>query len=85
MKKLFIFLIVIGIFLMLYLAFWPKNSGYGILEDFDGKISFYKSGSCGCCDVHSNYLRSKGNLDVEEINLAELDAIKIKNSFFIFS
>ena len=37
--------------------------------------TYYKSISCGCCDVHSKYLDSKG-FDIKVNNLQDVTAIK---------
>src|SRR3990170_7178345 len=37
--------------------------------------TYYKSISCGCCDVHSKYLDSKG-FDIKLNNLQDVTAIK---------
>ena len=58
---------------------WFKNifssKENNILEDFDGKVEFHKSMSCGCCGVHSDYIKSKG-LKFEIINMEEINPIK---------
>ena len=40
------------------------------------KVTFYKSGSCGCCSVYLNYLQSKTNLAPDVVNLEDLSLIK---------
>ena len=40
------------------------------------KVTFYKSGSCGCCSVYLNYLQSKTNLAPDVVNLEDLSPIK---------
>lgn len=39
--------------------------------------TYYKSISCGCCDVHSRYLDSKG-FDIKMNNLQDISGIKSK-------
>ncbi len=52
-------------------------TGNSIRGDDGSKISatVYKSLSCGCCEIHSNYLKSKG-FDVEKKNVQDTSIIK---------
>ena len=53
-----------------------KASGFETVNNFDGEMKIYKSGSCGCCGVYSNYFKNKGNSKTEIINLENLNALK---------
>ena len=53
-----------------------KASSFEIVNNFDGEMKIYKSGSCGCCGIYSNYFKNKGNSKTEIINLENLNALK---------
>ena len=62
---------------ILFAVFESKSvSSFENIDNFDGNIQIYKSGSCGCCDVYSNYFKTKGNSNVEVVDLEDLDLIK---------
>ena len=64
--------LVIGIFALI-----PDNaSSFQAVENFDGEIKIYKSTSCGCCDVYSNYFKSRGNSKTQAVNLQDIDSLK---------
>jgi len=65
-------LVVTGIFILNA----NKASSFEIVNNFDGKMKIYKTGSCGCCGVYSNYFKNNGNSKTEIINLENLDALK---------
>ena len=48
-----------------------------ILKNFEGNVEFYKSMSCGCCGIHSDYLRRQG-LDHQIITVDDVSKIKKK-------
>ncbi len=50
------------------------------IEGAPGKVLVYKSNTCGCCSVYVDYLKSKGSLNVEVVNLADLSEIKSRYS-----
>jgi hypothetical protein len=75
MKKTIGFTIIGITILIILIMFLKFTSGSAVLEDFNGKVKFYKSVSCGCCGIHSNYLKNKG-LDIEVINMDDLSPIK---------
>lgn len=80
MKKKYIF--GIGIFLVLVviivISISPGGSSYANIDAATGEMKIYKSVSCGCCGIYSNYFKGKGNSDVEVVNLGSLDTIKEK-------
>ena len=48
------------------------GSGSGkSLENFDEKMSIYKSSSCGCCEVYFQYFKGKGNSNVNLVTIAD--------------
>lgn len=66
-KSLFV---ILGIAFIVGAFFIFNTGGASGIE-----ATYYKSISCGCCDVHSKYLDSKG-FDIEINNLQTLDSIK---------
>lgn len=69
MKKFF--LVVLIILLVSISAFFIFNT-----KEVSGiTATYYKSTSCGCCEVHSKYLDSKG-FDIEINNLQDMSQIK---------
>jgi hypothetical protein len=55
-----------------------KASSFEIVNNFDDGIKIYKTGSCGCCGIYSNYFKSKGNAKTEIIDLESLGSVKEK-------
>ncbi|PIO07771.1 hypothetical protein COU59_02855 [Candidatus Pacearchaeota archaeon CG10_big_fil_rev_8_21_14_0_10_34_12] len=69
MKKTYF--VVAGILVISVLAFFVFNT-----KEVSGmEAVYYKSISCGCCDVHSKYLSSKG-FDIKINNLKDVSEIK---------
>ncbi len=56
----------------------PESTGYVTLNSYKEEITYYRSGNCGCCSVHSDYLTSKGKLNIKNINVGDVEAIKEK-------
>lgn len=75
---IFAVVLILGI---LFLIFPKSNTSFVALEKFEGEVTLYKSMSCGCCGVHSNYLSSKGGLDIDIIEM--MDLTEIKNQYNI--
>jgi len=77
-KKLFIWGIVVAVLLgFLFLAFGSgRVNSYTTLSNYAGDMTIYKSGSCGCCAVYSNYFKGKGNSQVKVANLENLNSLK---------
>ena len=67
--------LIIGVFL------WSSSragiDGMSVLN-LGADVDFYKSMSCGCCDIHASYLEGKGNLKVNRIGLDDITSIKEK-------
>ena len=53
-----------------------KTSGFTALKDFEGEVTFYRSLSCGCCSLHEGYLRNKGGLKVNAVQMPDISSIK---------
>jgi hypothetical protein len=68
--------VVIGIFALN--AGKGKASSFDNVKNFQGEMKLYKSESCGCCDIYSNYFKNKGNSRTEIINLESLYSVKEK-------
>src|SRR3989344_6734618 len=79
-KKILIIGIIATVLLAsLFFIFTSKNvSSYEAIGSFEGDMTIYKSGSCGCCDVYSSYFKSKGNSNLKVVDLADLGATKGK-------
>lgn len=56
-------------------------SAYQNLKSFDGEMKFYKSSTCGCCEVYSSYFKSKGSSKIEIVN--GIDNTKIMEKYGI--
>jgi len=64
--------IVIGIFALLMILISSGNaSGYETLRSFEGKMILYKSSTCGCCEVYSQYFKGKGNSEIEIVTVSD--------------
>lgn len=59
----------------------PKSgaSSYESIDSFNGDVEIYKSFTCGCCGIYSNYFDSKTDTNFEVFNLAEIESLKIEN------
>ena len=77
-KKAFFW--TVAIILIVALLFFTlgnnKSSGFATLSAYDGEMTLYKSGSCGCCDVYSNYFKSKGNPNIDVVDLESVNQVK---------
>lgn len=76
MKFKFFLFIFIFIFILIFLAGCSSNNkitGDAVVEP----ITIYKSSSCGCCSLYSNYMKGKG-FNVAEINPTNIYEIKNK-------
>ncbi|MCR4327732.1 MAG: hypothetical protein NUV46_04080 [Nanoarchaeota archaeon] len=77
-KTLYFLFGIVVVFVVVFLA----GSGSGkSLEDFDEKMSIYKSSSCGCCEVYFQYFKGKGNSNVNMV--AVTDNKKIMDKYEI--
>lgn len=53
------------------------------MTGFGGEAAFYKSPGCGCCELHANYLSSKGKFKLNVIDTQDISTVK--NKFGIHS
>lgn len=74
-KSLLVGLILVG--LILFVVFLiPKNSSFEEINAFEGEIDIYKSLTCGCCSIYSQYFDGKTKTKVNEINMQDLTSIR---------
>ncbi len=67
---------IIGIIiLVIVITFIFSNNSKEELN-YNGEVKFYKSITCGCCEVYSSYLSQKGKLNVNNIEQEDISAIK---------
>lgn len=77
-------ILVLGVLIVvlsgiLFLVFSSKNvSSYEAVNKYEGDITVYKSGSCGCCDVYLSYFKSRGNSKTKAVDLGDLKSLKDK-------
>lgn len=77
MKKSLIFGIIIA-FIILAVLLFSKGSNATSFENIDNaeKIDIYKSLTCGCCDVYSNYVDGKVSSRVNVFDIQDSNEIK---------
>jgi len=73
--------LILGIGVVIVLAFVlilvkPTKVSYVSLDSYQEEVPLYKSFSCGCCDVHANYLESRGGLDIKISEEMDISYIK---------
>lgn len=68
-------IIIALLIIMLFVTLKEPKSESAILKNFEGNVEVHKSLSCGCCGVHSNYMKNKG-LDFQIINMDSVSPIK---------
>ncbi len=76
-----IWILGIGLIVIIALSFFlfkPASVNYVALEGFNQPVQFYKSITCGCCDVNANYLKSKGGLNIQVSSKTDISDIKKK-------
>ena len=54
----------------------PRGNSFTTLENFDGEVTIYKSLSCGCCGLYADYFKSRGNKNIEVVNMQDISSIK---------
>jgi len=70
---------IAGAVLLIILSwFFISNNGSNAeaLQNFNGEVTIYKSGSCGCCDVWTSYFKGKSKLDANVIDQYDLSPVK---------
>jgi len=76
-KTIAITIITAIIFAGIILGFSAKQvNSFEEVKNFNENIQLYKSNSCGCCGVYSEYFKMKGNSKVQIINLDDLNDFK---------
>lgn len=77
MNKKYIWAVGILLVFILFFTFSaPKNNGFATLGSFDGEITIYKSLTCGCCGLYSDYFKSRGNKEVKVVTMEDISSIK---------
>ncbi len=81
-KKVITGIVIVALALLL----WPVIAKLGSKGDitsmtgnavkYGGDITFYRSQSCGCCGLYLDYLKSRGKLNVNEVQMDDLTNIK---------
>lgn len=71
---------IIGIILFVAVIFAFSNNSEERLN-YNEEVKFYKSITCGCCEVYSSYLSQKGKLKVN--NIEQIDISDIKKEYGI--
>src|SRR3990172_10438565 len=80
-SKKWLFLIAgIGIIFLAVFLFTgdSRASGFATINSIDGEINIYKSLTCGCCSVYTNYVDGKVSPKVNSFNVQDPDATKRK-------
>ncbi len=79
MKKIFLlFILLLGVLLV---TGCNSSADGNAIKNLDEKVTIYKSQSCGCCSLYSNYLKSKGKLNLDIVNLPDLELGSIKRQY----
>lgn len=65
---------IIAIIALLIVSGCSKNGK--TIENAGEKVTVYKSNTCGCCSLYVDYLRGKGKMNVEVVNLDDISKIK---------
>ena len=78
-KILVLGILVVVLSVILFFAFSSKNvNSYEAVNNYEGDITVYKSGSCGCCDVYLSYFKSRGNSKTRAIDSGDIKSLKNK-------
>ena len=70
----YINIMVIAIIALLILSGCGKNGK--TTANAGDKVTVYKSNTCGCCSIYVDYLKGKGKMNVEVVNLDDISKIK---------
>lgn len=79
MKNKTILFLVLGIFVIALLIFFVQSSGANSYENINsvkGDVEIYKSLTCGCCSVYSQYFNSKTSANVKTSDVQDTSKIK---------
>lgn len=66
-----IILVILGVYFIL-----GSSSSVEALQNFDGDVTIYKSGSCGCCGVWTQYFNGKTKLDTKIVTQNDISNVK---------
>ena len=77
-----VFVIAIGAFLVFGNSFGRSGPKSELDLTYGGKVTVFKSMSCGCCSVYASYLQKKG-LDINLPELTEQKLTEAKDNFKI--
>lgn len=70
-KNFFVFAIVLTLVVVgIFLISTNKVSSFDNVKSFEGDMTIYKSSTCGCCEIYSSYFKSKGNKNVEVVDIS---------------
>lgn len=69
-------LLLVGALFSVFL--FSKVEGQASLSDFEGSITIYRSGGCGCCGIYKSYLEKKGHADANIVSLENTTSIEEK-------
>ena len=70
-KNLFIFLAVLSVLVIGVVLFSSNRvSSYENLKNYEGDMAIYKAPTCGCCGIYSSYFKSKGNKNIEVVEIS---------------
>ena len=76
-KKTWIWgLVVLSVIVAGFYFMNNSASGFQTVGAYEGDITVYKSQSCGCCGIYSQYFKSNGNSNTKVVNLEELNTLK---------
>jgi hypothetical protein len=77
-KKILLSIITVLILVVVFYLYSSNTKNYNALNSFTGEVQYYKSLSCGCCDLYSKYLSQKGGLKLNIIVQDDISDIKEK-------
>lgn len=77
-SKTYLFIAGVIILLGIFFIALAKTNAPGEMNKLNGNIMIYKTGSCGCCKLYIDYLKSKTKLNIEVTENAEITDIKEK-------
>ena len=76
-SKAWIFLTAMVVVVALVLLFTKSSvSGFAAIDSVDGDIKIYKSITCGCCSVYTNYVDGKVSPKVVSFNVQDPKSTK---------
>lgn len=83
-KKSYIWIGILAIIgLIVFFSVQGSATNFPALEEFESEVEYYKTPTCGCCDIHSNHLSSRGNLDVQNKMVSDSELRTMKSDLGI--